>query len=345
MFPRMVAVGLAFGWLAAVVAKGESTQLNLALPTDNDAIFHGGGATFYQYIERDYKGAKSTPWQGGRYGFVRNPTETSAGVVYTRFHEGIDIRCLHRDPRGEPLDEVRAIASGKVVYTNVVPVWSNYGNYIVIEHDWGGSRYYSVYGHLSSLAVNVGQAVLREQRIAVMGYTGQGLNQARAHLHLELNLMFNRRFETWYDSFNKADPNHHGIFNGINLAGLDIARLYLALEKKPSLTIPQFLAREETFYRVIVPPSDHFDLVKFYPWMVSATERQTNPASWEVSFNAAGVPLRIAAVTKAVRSPELSYVKKSSIDYTYLTRGIVGGRGATAFLTDQGKRQMLLLPD
>src|SRR5947209_12776779 len=98
--------------------QNESAALDLALPTDNDAIFSGGGPDFYQYIERDYRGEKSTPWEGGQYGFVRDPVETSAGIVYTRFHEGIDIRCLHRDERGEPTDEVRAIADGKVVYTS-----------------------------------------------------------------------------------------------------------------------------------------------------------------------------------------------------------------------------------
>ena len=73
-----------------------SQGLDLVLPTDNDALFSGDGAAFYQYVERDYKGVKSTPWEGGKYGFVRDPTDTAGGVVYTRFHEGIDIRPLHR---------------------------------------------------------------------------------------------------------------------------------------------------------------------------------------------------------------------------------------------------------
>src|SRR5438270_2085995 len=159
------------------------TRLDLALPTDNDALLRGGGPQFYQYIERDYKGQKSTPWEGGQYGFVRDPVETAIGFVYTRFHEGIDIRCLRRDARGEPLDEVRAIANGKVVHTNLVPGYSNYGKYIVIEHHWARSDYYSLYGHLSSIAVQSGDTVKRGQRIAVMGYTGTGLNRERAHLH------------------------------------------------------------------------------------------------------------------------------------------------------------------
>ena len=78
-------------------AQNGSAGLDLALPTDNDAIFHGGGPDFYQTIERDYHGEKSTPWEGGQYGWVRDPVETGAGIVYTRFHEGIDIKPVHRD--------------------------------------------------------------------------------------------------------------------------------------------------------------------------------------------------------------------------------------------------------
>jgi len=34
------------------------------------------------------------------------------------------------------------------------------------------------------------------------------------------------------------EPNHHGLYNGLNLVGIDIARLYLALQKRPALTNP-----------------------------------------------------------------------------------------------------------
>src|SRR5215813_14703572 len=98
------------------IQTAQNQVLDLVLPTDNAALFSGDGPAFYQYIERDYQGVKSTPWEGGKYGFVRDPKDTAAGVVYTRFHEGIDIRCLHRDANGEPLDEVRAIADGKVAH-------------------------------------------------------------------------------------------------------------------------------------------------------------------------------------------------------------------------------------
>ena len=339
-----------FATLAAVCflqmtawAQTETATLDLALPTDNDAIFQGGGPDFYQYIERDYRGGKSRPWEGGQYGFVRDPEQTRAGVVYTRFHEGIDIRPLHRDERGEPLDEVRAIADGKVVYTSSVPGYSNYGKYIVIEHRWDGSPYFSLYGHLSKIEVRTGDAVHRGQHIAVMGYTGVGINRERAHVHLELNLMLSRKFQEWYDAFvHPSDPNHHGIYNGINLTGLNIARLYLKLREKPSLTIPQFLSEEETFYKVTLPRSRHFELPKMYPWMVNGNAAN-EPRSWTVSFARSGLPLRIEPSDRKVKEPELVYVKPSLQSASYLIDGIATGPAAHAHLTEHGKQMLRLL--
>jgi murein DD-endopeptidase MepM/ murein hydrolase activator NlpD len=328
--------------LSNVGMIAQNEHVDLALPTDNDALFReNGGPDFYQYVDRDYQGEKSTPWEGGRYGFVRDPLQTSAGVVYTRFHEGIDIKPLQRDANGEPMDEVRAISDGKVVHTNHTAGYSNYGRYVVIEHRWDGSNYYSLYGHLSTIAVKPGQRVQKGEKIAVMGYTGVGINRERAHLHLELNLLMNHKFEGWHDACHN-DPNHNGIYNGLNLAGLDIARLYLALHKNPSLTIPEFFRDEETFYKVTLPRSSHFELLKSYPWMV-AKSADLRAQSWEVSFARTGLPLKIEASSKKVRLPELTYLKKSSVDATHLTHGEVAGRGGHGQLTGGGMSTMRLL--
>ncbi|MFL6526665.1 MAG: M23 family metallopeptidase [Chthoniobacterales bacterium] len=321
-------------------AAAQQDRINLAFPTDNDALLRGDGPAFYQHIERDYQGEKSTPWEGGRYGFVRNPVQTRDGVIYSRFHEGIDIRPLQRDATGEPLDEVRAIADGAIVYANTNPRWSNYGNYIVIEHRWGGSPYYSLYAHLKSIDVKIGRRVARGEHIAQMGYTGEGLNQERAHVHLELNMMLSRNFESWYEASSQTDPNHHGIYNGINLMGLDIARLYLALRKQPGLTIEEFLAGEETFYRVKIPASKHFDLAELYPWLVSGDARR---GAREISFNRAGVPLKIVPVADRLAAPTVSFIRQRKADYSLLTRNVVGGNGANPALTDSGAGLMQLL--
>ena len=328
-------------------AQSESATLDLGLPSDNDAIFHGGGAAFYQNIERDYHGEKSTPWEGGQYGFVRDPVETGSGIVYTRFHEGVDIRPVHRDERGEPLDEVRAIADGKVVYTNLIAGHSNYGKYIVIEHRWGGSPYYSLYGHLSKIDVRAGEPVTRGQHLAVMGYTGVGINRERAHLHLELNLMLSPNFQKWYDVFvDPKDPNFHGIYNGLNLTGLNIARLYLELREKPSLTIPQFLSEEETFYKLALPGSRHFELPKMYPWMLHGNTA-SEPRAWIVSFTRSGLPLKIEPSDRKVKEPELVFVKPSLGNAAYLIDGIAAGPASHAHLTEHGKQiaHLLIHPD
>ena len=324
------------------VASSRAEPLNLVLPTDNEALLRGDGPSFYQYIDRDYHGEKSTPWEGGRYGFVRNPVETSAGIIYTRLHEGMDIKPLQRDASGEPLDAVRAIAPGVVVHASQVAGYSNYGRYVVVEHRFDGSKYYSLYGHLSSIAVHPGQHVQQRDQLGVMGHTGEGLNQARAHVHLELNLMLSRQFEAWHAASFPNDPNHHGLYNGLNLVGIDIARLYLALQKQTALTIPDFLAQEETLYRVLLPPSKNFDLLKFYPWMLRE-KSEGEPASWEVSFNRAGVPLKIQASAKAVSEPELSYMKPSGVDGGTLTMDRIAGRGANAHLSEKGRQAMRLL--
>jgi murein DD-endopeptidase MepM/ murein hydrolase activator NlpD len=254
----------------------------------------------------------------------------------------MDIKPLQRDARGEPLDVVRAIAPGVVVHANQVAGWSNYGRYVVVEHRFDGCKYYSLYGHLSSIAVRPGQHVQQRDQLGVMGHTGEGLNQARAHVHLELNLMLSRQFEAWHEAHFKNDPNHHGLYNGLNLVGLDIARLYLELQKRPTLTIPEFLAEEQTLYRVLLPASKNFDLAKFYPWMVRA-KSAGEPASWEISFNREGVPLKIQPSEKAVTEPELSYLKPSSVDGATLTMDRISGHGPNAHLTEKGRQFMRLL--
>ena len=81
---------------------------------------------FYQYVDRNFEGQNSKSWEGGQYGFVRDPRRFGADILYTRFHEGIDIRPLRRSPDGEPQDVVGAIAGGELVYVNLQPGASNY---------------------------------------------------------------------------------------------------------------------------------------------------------------------------------------------------------------------------
>src|SRR5258708_39855714 len=231
--PRLPALLVGLVLLAAVMANAEPQKL--ILPTENDGLLTGNFAEFYQYVQRDFEGAVSQPWEGGQYGFVRDPRRFGSEIIYTRFHEGIDIRPLHRDAAGEPEDVIHAIAAGTVVYTNPAAGNSNYGRYVVIEHHLDGVPSYSLYAHLQTITRTIGDAENQGSPLPIMAHTGEGIDRERAHVHLELKLLLNSHFSDWYQRHHAADIDRHGIYNGINLAGIDIGRFYLELQKDPEL--------------------------------------------------------------------------------------------------------------
>lgn len=57
---------------------------------------------------------------------------------------------------------------------------SGYGNVIIINHRNG---YETLYGHLNSIGVKVGQVVEKGESIGVMGNTGRSTG---THLHFEI---------------------------------------------------------------------------------------------------------------------------------------------------------------
>ena len=335
-------------------AQGEH-EISLILPTENTAIFEdGGGPEFYMHTYRQERPGEQPGWTAGKYGFVRNVRRTSSGVIYSRFHEGIDIRPMRRTRRGDPLDEIGAIAEGEVVYVNNGTGRSNYGRYIVIEHLWGESPYYSLYAHLGRISVEVGDWVDQGSVIGVMGYSGRGVNRSRAHLHLEVNLMLNESFDDWYhDHLRDAAPNYHGIFNGINLTGLDIAQLYLKLQENPNLAMPEFLQETETpFFEVKVPVEAAIpDMLWRYPWLCPELEGWRPDYgtpfemgnSWKITFAASGLPLKFEPLDEVLDEPELIVLQRSSIPYRYLTNGLVRGRGNDFSLTTSGLRRIDLI--
>lgn len=87
------------------------------------------------------------------------------------YHMALDIA----NPSGPA---VIAADSGTVVNAG----WSNvgYGNMVMIVHDNG---YSTLYGHMSSILVSVGQRVNQGQQVGVMGSTGRSTG---THLHFEV---------------------------------------------------------------------------------------------------------------------------------------------------------------
>lgn len=321
---------------ALLVAFSQIQALDLRLPTDNNALLKGGGPDYFQFVDRNFEGQVSYPWEGGQFGFWRDPRRAGSDIVYARFHEGMDVKPLRRDARGDPLDEVRSILPGEVVH--VTPSGkSNYGSYIVIRHDWGEGQFYSLYAHLKDTHVSIGTPVTAGQPIARMGYTGAGIDQRRAHVHVELNMMLSTKFDLWHSTGFRS-PNHHGIYNGMNLLGLDLQALYLAHAKDPNFSVAAWLKASDAYFEVTVPGHGTMELRQRYPWLTSPTV--SDAPAWKVRCNRWGLPLSIQAAEKAITSPALTWLKESSTPHYYQTRGLISNSGK---ITIEGLRFVQLM--
>ena len=73
-------------------------------------------------------------------------------------------------------------ANGTVVHVGMYPVW---GTIVIIEHDYRGAKVYTRYGHLHRVPVTIGQYVLVNDKIGVIG--NDALN-GPYHLHFDISL-------------------------------------------------------------------------------------------------------------------------------------------------------------
>jgi murein DD-endopeptidase MepM/ murein hydrolase activator NlpD len=326
--------------LLILTAAAQGQRMDLKLPTANEFIF-SEPARFYMYTDRTFEGEVSKPWTGGQYGLVRTPIRTPEGVLYDRFHEGIDIAPLERDKAGNPLDPISAIAAGKVAYVSNISGRSNYGKYVVVEHDWGCGPIYSLYAHLAEITCKPGQIVEGGANLGTMGFTGEGINRTRAHVHLELNLLSSSSFDAWM-KVNGGGINHHGNFNGMNLMGLDIASLFVAHKANPELNLVDFVASKPVYFKVTIPRAGPLEILQRYPWLVRGPAAPATP-SWEISFTATGFPTGFAPSNRRVSAPTITDVRHAASRHRYHTRGLIDGTGTQASLTNNGLQLLSLI--
>lgn len=317
--------------------------VEIVLPTENRHLFSGELDRFYMYVDRNFEGEVSTPWEGGAFGYVRTPLRVNGKVVMTRFHEGIDIAPIKRDKAGNPLDLVSSISDGAVVHTNKVSGRSNYGIYVVVEHEWEDSKVYSLYAHLATITVEVGDPVKAGSVLGRMGYTGRGLNRTRAHLHLELGFVMSPNYEKWHQQ-NFGSANYHGVYNGMNIAGVDVASFFLEHRKNPSLSFSEFVLSQPAQFKVTVPAGDEDpEFLQRYPWMKMSGP--SGPSSWEIAFAATGHAIAFTPSNRQVGGKTLSHLRPADINQSFLTRGLVSGSGKDASLSTNGKRLVSLVMD
>jgi murein DD-endopeptidase MepM/ murein hydrolase activator NlpD len=325
--------------LASVVG---AAPLELRLPTDNQHLHTGELDQFYMYVDRNFEGQLTKPWEAGSFGFVRTAQRINGEILLTKFHEGIDISPVNRDKAGNPLDLISSIAAGRVAYVSPIAGRSNYGKYVVIEHTWENSSVYSLYAHLADITCKPGDPVNAGSILGRMGFTGAGIDRTRAHCHLELGMMVSSNYEEWHKKFG-GGINHHGAFNGMNLTGGDAARFFVEHKANPELQFSQFIASTPVYFKVTLPSRGIPDFVKRYPWI--CRDSGDGAISWEISFSATGLPVAFKPSKRQVATPIVTAVRPSTVPHRYLTRGLITGDGNHATLTQAGNNLVSLLTD
>ena len=309
------------------------------LPTANRALFEPGGE------ERFFVGTTGKPWTSGTFGCVR-----SGGG---QMHEGLDIRCLKRDKRGEPADPVLATADGAIAYFNTRPSLSNYGNYVVLRHSVEGLEVFSLYAHLKEIRADLklGQNVKAGEPIAVMGRTTntrEGISKERAHVHFELDFLLNERFPAWYKKAFPTQRNDHGPWNGQNLVGLDPRSLLLAQQAHGAkLSLLSFVRSQTPLCRVLVRDAQ-LSWAKRYPALVrrNPLAEKEGIAGYELALNFNGVPFELIprAASEMITTAKVQLLSVNAVEaQKNPCRRLVAQKGNRWELTQHGLSLLELL--
>jgi murein DD-endopeptidase MepM/ murein hydrolase activator NlpD len=266
-------------------------------PTPHQAFSQGQDySEFIQptIIEKPYSGL---------FGCVRNNG--------TRFHEGIDIRPLDRDKNGEAVDSVYATMDGRIVHISKVAGNSSYGRYVVIEHEKAVPMVYSLYAHLSTIAtdIKVGQWVEGGRILGIMGRSAGGytIPKERAHLHFEIGFRLTDNFEPFYKRKKFQVRNQHGIWNGMNLVGMNSLEYFMMRRQRHVENLEDYIKTLPSAYVVRVLSTKTPDFVQRYPSLVELQTNNDRAIGWDIEFTWFGLPKHWRVVTGQGTLPPNSF--------------------------------------
>lgn len=262
-------------------------KVELVWPTPNDAYLHGGG------IERFIQPTVSGEVLSGLFGSVR-----SGG---RQFHEGLDLFPLERDKKGEALDPVFAAMAGVVRHINSREGGSSYGRYVVLEHPRQSPPVYTLYAHLSRIApgLRAGQDLDAGETLGTMGRSAGGytIPRDRAHLHFEIGVRVTDRFQEWYKARGFGSPNEQGLWNGMNLLGMDPLEFFARHRAGGLRGLDEVFAATPAALVLRIAEPGEPDFVRRYPSLVAPADGVA--AGWEIHFSATGVPVRWRRLSSA----------------------------------------------
>lgn len=248
----------------------------------------------------------------GLFGCVRNDGR--------RFHEGIDLPPVRRDRRGNALDPVYAVYPGTVAYISKVAGNSGYGRYVVIEHDIADLPVYTLYAHMNTIDANLheGQQVQGGTRLGVMGNTAGGyrIPLSQSHVHFEIGLRLSDSFERWYGGQKFGSKNHHGNYNGMNLAGMDPTPFWEAVRGGTFSGFADYVRALPTAFTLRVKAAQIPDFIHRYPALLQAPYPAGGVAGWQIDFTWYGlpkgwVPLGADSFAAAAREGDISLISFS----------------------------------
>ena len=253
-------------------------RIEISWPTPNPAWEKG--RNYENWVQPTVSGEANS----GLYGSVR-----SSG---TQFHEGLDIKPIGRDARGEATDRITAAMDGVVRNVSSRPGESNYGRYIVLEHPDVSPAVYTLYAHLARIAPGLaeGMRVKRGQVLGVMGHSSNGnIPKERSHLHFEIGLRLTDSFAPWYTWKKFGSPNLQGPWNGMNLMGIDPRDFLDQWRRRRVDNFTQYFAGLDSAVRFRVVTTRVPDFIRRYPALLRKPIDGL-VGGWEVQCDVTGLP-------------------------------------------------------
>ena len=317
-----------------------AAQSPFQFPTANHALYEPGAELKFLAPT-----ASDRPWTTGSFGCVRTDG--------WQIHEGLDIRSLQHDRRGEPTDPVLATADGTVAYFSAKAGLSNYGKYVVVKHVIEGVEIYSLYAHLSEIAPGLatGKTVRAGEVIGTMGRTSntsERIDKERAHVHFELNLLVNENFSAWFRKNLPGERNDHGLWNGQNLDGLDPLEILIA-EHNPvkKFSLLQYVRSQTELCRVLVRATN-FSYLKHYAPLVLKNPKADKEgiAGYEIvlNYNGTAFALMPRAASEIKGAGKIQLLSVNEAEYrAHPCRKLVAQRGSHWQLTEKGLREIGML--
>lgn len=210
-----------------------------------------------------------------------------------RFHEGIDIKPKKYSKKGEALDVVVSVFSGKVVHINKRAGDSSYGNCVIVEHDQLKPKLYTLYAHLSEVCptLHKGKHLREGQKIGVMGRSANhAISKDQAHLHFEAGLKLSDNFQSWYNEKKFGSKNIYGNWNGMNLIGMDPLHFFTAIKENSANSLSEYIKNLPTAFKLRIVSNRVPCYIKNYPNLLTKTFDSRKLVAWDVEFTWYGLP-------------------------------------------------------